>query len=84
MINLHKQIDIKDQLIEFLQIQLIKQEKETISATCGTSDLYQIVDKTCDTNDIMEKIDTTRDTSNLVKSVDKDNMIDDSLSSHEK
>ena len=28
--------------IEFLQIQLIKQEKETINATCETSDLIHL------------------------------------------
>ena len=46
MINIQKQIDIKDQLIEFLHIKLIKQEKEMINATCGTSDLVQMVDIT--------------------------------------
>ena len=42
--NFHNQIEMKKQVIEFLQVQLI--EKEMINATCGTSDLVQMVDIT--------------------------------------
>jgi predicted RNase H-like nuclease (RuvC/YqgF family) len=74
VVDLHKQIDLKDKLIEALQLKLIEKEKQIenmVDATCDTNDLMQMVDVTCDTNDLMVDTDTSND------------MIDDSLTSHE-
>ena len=84
VINLYKKLETKNQFIEFLQMQLIKKEKETINATCETSDLIHLDDTTCDSNDLMEKVEATRNTSDLIKVVDKGNMLEDSLTSHGK
>ena len=65
-------------------MQLIKKEKETINATCETSDLIHLDDTTCDSNDLMEKVEATHNTSDLVNLVDKDTMIEDSLTGHKK
>jgi predicted nucleic acid-binding Zn-ribbon protein len=47
VIDLHKQIDLKDKLIEALQLKLIENEQQIenmVDATCATNDLIQKVD----------------------------------------
>jgi hypothetical protein len=46
-------------------VDLHKETKNMVDATCNTNDLMQMVDVTCDTNDLMEVIDrkTTNDMS---------------------
>ena len=58
-----------------------------IDTTCYISDLIQMVDKTCDTNDLMQKVYVICDTNDLVQLGDiykTNDMIDDSLTSHDK
>jgi hypothetical protein len=87
VIDLHKQIDLKDKLIEALQLKLIEKEQQIenmVDATCATNDLIQMVDVTCDTNDLIQMVDVTCDTNDLMVDTEatKD-MVDDSLTSHE-
>jgi len=61
VVELHKQIGLKNKLIESLQLKLIEKEQEMlriqienmVGASCDTNDLMQMVDVTCDTNDLM-------------------------------
>lgn len=76
VIRLHKQLHIKDQLIEFLQLQLLETKstmlpmpiEKMVEAASDTSDLLEMVDVPCKTNDLMVE----------------NYMIDDSFSNHEK
>ena len=63
VVDLYKQLDMKDKLIEALQRKLMEKEHKMPT--------MQMVDVTCDTNDLMVYTNT------------KNDMIDDSLSSHE-
>jgi hypothetical protein len=87
VIDLHKQIDLKDKLIEALQLKLIEKEQQIenmVDATCATNDLIQKVNATCDTNDLMQMVDVTCDTHDLmVDTKATKDMVDDSLTSHE-
>jgi predicted RNase H-like nuclease (RuvC/YqgF family) len=73
VLNLHKQIDWKDKLIEALQLKLIEKEQQIenmVDATCDTNDLIQMVDVTCDTNDLMQMMDVTCDIDDLMQMLD--------------
>jgi capsule polysaccharide export protein KpsE/RkpR len=59
VIDLHNQIDMKDQLIEALELKLIQKEKQIesmVDATCAKNDLMQMMD-TYATNDLIQKVD---------------------------
>jgi hypothetical protein len=74
VVDLNKQIDLNDRLIQAFQLKLIENEKKnenTVDVTCDIDDLIKMVDVTCDTHDLI--VDT-----NATKC-----MVDDSLTSHE-
>jgi hypothetical protein len=69
LLIIHKQIDLKDKLIETLQLKLIENEQQIenmVDATCATNDLIQKVNATCDINDLMQMVDVTCDTHDLM------------------
>ena len=61
VVGLHKQIYLKDKMIEALQLNLIKKEQEIVrmqinnmvDTTCDTYDLMQTIDAACDANDLV-------------------------------
>jgi len=65
VIDLHKEIDLKDTLIKAFQIKLVENEQQIenmFEATCAKKDLIQKVNATCDTNDLMQMVDISCDT----------------------
>ena len=63
VVDLHKQIYLKDKMIEALQLNIIKKEQEMVRMQ-----INNMVDKTCDTYDLMQTIDAPCDTNDLVYS----------------
>jgi len=66
VVDLHKQLDMKDKLIEALYLKLIEKEQkmltmQMVDAICDTNDLIQTIDVTCDTNGLMVDTDATND-----------------------
>jgi len=82
VIDLHKQIDLKDRLIEALQLKLIENEQQIenmVDVTCATNDIIQKINASCDTNDLIQKVDVTCDTHDLmVDAKATKDMVDDS------
>jgi hypothetical protein len=73
IIYLYNQIDMKDQLIEALELKLIQKQKQIddmVDATYATNDLIQKVDAICDTEDLIQKDNATCDTDELIQKVD--------------
>lgn len=70
VVDLERNIDMKEQIIEFIQIQLIKHDEQLVDATCDTSDLPQNVDTICDPSDLLQMVDITCDTSDLLQKID--------------
>jgi hypothetical protein len=81
--NLRDEIEMKDQLIDALQIKLREKQnqiddmvdaKSTTNqkndATCDTEDLIQKIDATCDTEDLIQKVDAICDIEELIQMVD--------------
>jgi hypothetical protein len=73
LIDLQNQIDMKDQLIDALQIKLRERHNQIddmIDATSATNNLIQKVDASCDMEDLIENIDATCDTEELIQNID--------------
>ena len=86
-------------MIEYLKLEIIKDEKQMVDTIFDTSDLLQKDDSTCDKSDLMQMIDIAWDTSDLIQKTDvtcdtndivqlvnadtTNDMIEDSFTSHD-
>jgi hypothetical protein len=72
VIDLHNQIDLKDKLIEALELKLIQKEQQIedmVDATYVANGLIQKVVAICDTEDLIQKANVNFDTDDLTKNI---------------
>jgi hypothetical protein len=82
VVDLHKQIDLNDKLIEALQLKLIENEQQIenmVDVICATNDLMQMTDVTYDTEDLIKMVEVTLIHDLMVDTNATKDMIDNSL-----
>jgi hypothetical protein len=79
--------DLKDKLIEALQVKFIENEKRIeniVDITCATNNLIHKSNATCNIDDLIQIIDVSCDTHDLIVDIEETKSMDnDSLISHE-
>jgi predicted RNase H-like nuclease (RuvC/YqgF family) len=71
--DLRDEIEMKDQMIDALQIKLREKKNQIddmIDATCAIEGFIQMIDAACDTNEFIQKVDAACDTQDIMQMID--------------